>query len=209
MAKRTTDQARASTELARSAAEQLTKSDQQLQVTRDALNATVLPLLVDVPPTPDQIAEFVEFGSPVDTTFRMIASQVFKTEQPHHLFSIPLRNIGVGIAVLTRVWTEPAMPVEIDFTNRTVEPTDRVRVNLTAPESIDEDPAAMEHWNGSFLLAVEYSDALGAQTLVTRALVGTHATSGTQVRGFSISRDGLDEPFISSGHHDQTWRGAG
>jgi hypothetical protein len=178
--------------------EQLKRSDQQLQLAADALSTTVLPLLADVPPSSDAGVDEGVWPPPDRSNYSIRGDQLYLGTGPYHC-SVPFRNVGAGVAVITEAWTEPDLHAEIDVPARIVRPGERFRVNLSVPTHAIAMSPVLKAWQGSFKVVVAYNDARGGQPLETRALIGTYATSVAAVRGISVTRAGEAEPFIISG----------
>jgi hypothetical protein len=202
MAKKTRDEATATLTLADHAKAQLQRTDRQLELTTEALNATVLPLLVDVPPSENPGDDVVVFAAPGRRGYPIRGDTVYRRSDPPYYCSVPLRNVGAGVAVIQVAWTEPELPGAIEIPGLIVQPGERVRINITLPDHALLDDAVRSAWDGSFFVAVMYVDARGGQMMITRAHVGTYATSGTKLRGISATRAGDEKPFLEAGRMD-------
>jgi hypothetical protein len=199
MADQTRKEATETGTLATHAQQQLDRADQQLKLTTEALDATVLPLLVDVPPTSDAERDSGAFGAPGRRPYDLSSHQVYIRFDTPHEFSAPLRNVGAGVAFIQQAWTEPELPGSLDISSRVVRTGERTRINIVLPDHAYLDDDVRNTWSSSFVIAVLYVDARGGQTMVTRAHIGTYATSGTLVRGITVTRAGEDRPFLEAG----------
>jgi hypothetical protein len=174
----------------------------QVRLSRSAFQMTIRPLLAENPPRPEAPTEWVAF----------LAPPIGGVEIPEHEFywsfdddlkrtevSVPFRNIGSGVAVVTSAAVQPVVEGAYITTSRKfVPPGEHVRVNVSAMANFPSDPLPL-HPYGSFSVIIGYSDADGGQHLLSRADIHSDERHDPYVRQIAILRKGETEPFVISG----------
>jgi hypothetical protein len=138
------------------------------------LEAQTRPLLIDVPfgRIYEQDREIVVPGSVVGATLpNPIEGTVLVGS---HWVSLPLRNVGQGLARVTgagfEVDGERFAPAELEITMRNVPPGEETRLGLSIPDPHGQHfTRAVE--NGSMEVYVEYTDLTGGQRQRTTVFV--------------------------------------
>jgi len=185
---------------AKKVAQQAGISAEQVEISRAALEAQVRPILIDVAhgSAPSGPAEFVPYESGVPDGGKHVspdAVDVDALENGHFICSVPLRNAGAGLAVITddpRL-THPAR--DADFIGRlkkqVVPPREQTRayfgpgVPLETPE------------DATLIVKVPYTDASGSNILWTEATLNKRDDVWRVIQ-VSIRLDGEDEPLAVS-----------
>jgi len=103
----------------------------QYALTRRALNLSIRPLLAEADPDTAQVGtETVEFGAPGRNVVDAPRASVY-TNADGTKISVPFRNIGGGVAVITSATTKPPASGEVAVTRKFVAVGEHVRVNIS------------------------------------------------------------------------------
>lgn len=178
-------------------AQEVVEATAQAKLSAEALALSVQPLLGEALPSQRGETTTGAFPAPGRDGYTLHLDQFYLRE--NHV-SIPFSNIGPGVAVIKRAWSEPPFS-GTEVTAHLVPAGGTMRVNLSAAE-VEEIYAQLEILGMSFTVAIEYADARGDQTYVTRALVASYATSEPAIRGLSVTRGNEEEPFVVGGRMD-------
>jgi hypothetical protein len=168
---------------------------EQAGLAREALTVSTRPLLADARPEEAHESN-IQFGAPMRPRINLPERQGFYFDPDHGgvaLCTVPFRNIGAGVAVVTSAKSEPDGSVDVIVSSKFVPSGAVVRVNLSAHAGT----SAIDPLEG-FSVIISYSGADGGQRLITQADVRWLATSGPDVRRIAIFRDGENEPFAVS-----------
>jgi hypothetical protein len=197
---------------ASAAARQADLESEQLRLTEVAFNASIQPLLVDIPNDyPQEPRERVTFASGATQSLAPHQVSVIPRSgeaEPQYLcLSVALRNVGPAAAVMVACGLfagelHPTWPG--DFNKTIVTPGEIVRISVSMPLDRPElEPLSTSVRSGSITARVAYRDVAGMQTLWTDA----HVTVGTtnndnRVRQVAVYRDLKAEPMLLSGPAD-------
>jgi hypothetical protein len=171
-------------------------------VTRREVELSTRPLLADAG-REELSGESILFGAPGRPSFNLGPGHAFffRLGDDGVLYcSVPFRNIGAGVAVVTSQEAEPAPQLgEVIVSRRFARPGEVVRVNISARADASSDERLAEALRaGEFTVIISYSDADGGQRLVTHADVKRFAVSDFAVRRIAIFREGERKPFAVS-----------
>lgn len=201
---------RAAAEASQTAAE---RAREQALLARQALELSVAPLLVDLPsslgegggPTrryifPDGHELFIEAA-------KVVCQMNPQTDSLY--ISVPFRNIGQGVALLTGLGLRPIMSYLHAFTPGVVAPgeTTRALFAIPPPSEGDEEYIRLRDQvaGGSFTVEIGYTDGLGGQYKRTQAQC-TLARPSMEVKVrqlmFHRSTNPESEPYAASGPAD-------
>jgi hypothetical protein len=109
--------------------------------------------------------------------------------------SLPFRNVGAGVAVITEAATDPPIDGSIYVTRKFVPPGEHVRVNISRGGNKGEPPVGQWWAMAPFAVLIHYTDAAGGQALISRAEFRQHATQGPWVEKISVFEKGKTSPF--------------
>ncbi len=118
--------------------------------------------------------------------------------------SLSFRNIGAGVAVIIGATAEPAVEGEIYVDRKFVPVGELVRVNVTRGGSMTSGTkVATGPWwaMSTFAVLIRYTDAAGAQAMVSRAEFKQYPTKGPYVETIRVFEKGKSEPFIVGRSH--------
>jgi hypothetical protein len=174
-------------------------------ISQAALDAQVQPVLVDVVPgsAPGGPAEFVPYELGVPDGGKHIAPDsvdVGALENGHFICSIPLRNAGAGLAVITgdpRL-DHPSRVVYIGLlTMQVVPPGEQTRAYFGPGAPLDTPEDA------TLIVKVPYTDAAGSTDAFESRILWTEAKikkrgNVWKVIQVAIRREGEAEPFVVS-----------
>jgi hypothetical protein len=130
---------------------------EQAGLARDALEVSTRPLLADA--SQEEIAGgSIQFGAPFRQIFNLKPGHGFflKVDDDDVLFcSVPFRNIGAGVAVVTTADALPSPQIgDVVVSRKFVRPGEVVRVNVTLQAvSSSEEPLAQAHRDGQFVVS--------------------------------------------------------
>jgi hypothetical protein len=181
---------------------QAAASADQLLLAQQAFEASVLPILAEEPgsiavgPNPIRYPHS-DYGK----QFGNAEVEVVDLADGTHV-SIPLRNVGPGIAVITSAGLSPPGSVHAAFTRNIVPSGESVRFLFTVPRAnADARPILESIDSGTLSVTVGYHDATGRQDLIGRADLHVGGR-GWFIRQISVRRRADEEPFIMSGPSD-------
>jgi hypothetical protein len=166
------------------------------------LEGTVRPVLIDVPiegPARDIVISFDSLGLAESANViyeGAIAWRIATTRQGSHLFSVPVRNVGQGAAV---VWKpEPSLKDANDpaaILGRAsvgVIPVGEIgRMNFVVPSAVHTA------W-----VEIAYTDITGQQPTRTRLFLRREPDHSWEFLGIALYRDHDEEPIVAWG---ETW----
>jgi hypothetical protein len=152
-----------------------------LQIAQEALEASIRPTLVDVPPTGPTSPERIQYegwGTDVDRA----AAHIEQTSD--YLYcSVPLRNVGAGLALVEGVtlrWAANDVPWRGNSSLLAVPVGDQTRVLFSVPARRPEFSRAVEAVQeaGSFTIEASYTDASGRPQPPVRLLFVRNEAGG-------------------------------
>jgi hypothetical protein len=173
----------------------------QVTLTRLALDLNVRPFLADPPPlSPDETTtEEILFGAPGRQGFTVRRGAFFfkHLDDLGSLYvSVAFQNIGAGLAAIVGGYVEPGVLADVKVSRRFVGPGEIVRVNIAILGGLDATKRFANPWWAmeGFTVGITYQDALGRQTLTSRAVIKQYATQGPFVEAITVSQKrGLQE----------------
>jgi hypothetical protein len=117
--------------------------------------------------------------------------------------SLPFRNIGAGVAVITGATTDPGVEGDIYIDRKFVPAGEYVRVSITRGGGMPHSKVATGHWwaMSPFSVLIHYTDAAGGQALISRADFKEYATKSPYVETISVYQKGQTEPFVVGRSH--------
>ncbi len=167
----------------------------QVTLTRLALELNVRPFLADPPPSSpdDPTTEEILFGAPGRQMFTVRRGEFFyrKLDDSGSLYvSVAFQNIGAGLAGIVGGYTEPGMSADVKVSRKFVAPGDIVRVNIAILGGMAGTERFASPWwaMGGFTVGLSYQDALGRQSLTSRAVIRQYATQGPFVEAITVSQ---------------------
>lgn len=119
---------------------------------------------------------------------RLYPHTVFVQDQGGFHVSVPFRNTGAGVAVITGATTDRDPQGDVQWTHSIVPVGGEVRVNVSG--QIVSEAAKAWATIGQIVVGIHYTDADGGQPLETRAYVATYATSGVLLEKIAVFRLG-------------------
>ncbi len=206
VAEDTRDAANATRDAAQATAREAAVSAQEVEVARKALESSIRPIVVDVP-REETFAGIVrtvgtvtfENGPTVDLHSQ--SEVVIKEDDLYLYISIPLRNVGPGVAMITGLGLvfdggKSGWSGAVSLT--VVPPGEVTRFRFSVPKSRLELQSGIERLKqGHGDLEARYSDVNGEQTTITRA----NLFDG-RVRQVFFQRPGEEKEFAGSGPSD-------
>ena len=181
--------------------QQVAAAHRQLEIARDTLAAQQRPLLIDVA-WGTMEPRHIQFGSIVDRDpgSKVLSSPV-KTEVSEAsdpvLISVPLRNVGTGIAMIGGLGLSPPGPVSGEISQPNVPPGEMTKLSFSVPADLELAEAIR---NGAFTVEVRYTDLAGQSDTVTTAHVRRRGGPFPWfVSQLHHRRPDEDEPFSASG----------
>jgi hypothetical protein len=218
MAVATQQSVEASNELARAAREQVQLGERQADLSREALDGTIQPILVDVPRDNESIEEYVEFaGSDEKTLIRTRYAVIVEDRGAVVRVSVPFRNIGRGVAFvgggtivggklrLAGAETERAMWCAERTTKAVLPPGELTRISASVPTDRPELQELVERIRmGGFDVEVVYRNVYGGNETKTRAIIYRDSTKRGEhrVRQIFLHKDHEPDFFAASGPSD-------
>jgi hypothetical protein len=221
MASATRDSVRTSYEIARAAHKQVEAAQEQVRATneqaalaRATLEASIQPILADVPSgvfleiEEISLAEDVnqEERGPLFTMQLTDRGDLIVADRDRFVFcSIPFRNTGSGTAMIRGIGIRfgEAEWSGARASRMVVPPGELTRVSIFVPKDRSEISQHIPNLvKGYFDMSVMYTNINGTQPVVTRALVWRYPDKGYRVRQIFLSRWGESEPFAASGPAD-------
>jgi len=170
----------------------------QVRLNRRSLDLSIRPLLAETDPVVEgPNVEDVQFGPPGRTSLRVRLGELALNEDGTNI-SLPFRNIGAGVAVITGATTDPEVEGSVVVARKFVPVGEHVRVNVSVqrPESTLPVPQTGHWWAMKpFAILIQYTDAEGRQPLVSRAEFRQAATQGPWVAKISVFKKGKKRPF--------------
>ncbi len=168
-----------------------------------AQELAIRPLLADPRPAdPGAPTDFVQFGAPGRARIAIRPGSFYwKQEESSFQLSISVENVGAGVAVIQGATMQPPAAGDIRVSRKLVPVGTLVRVSA----SILLGPPESEQFRGQWwamdgvYVAIEYSDADGGQTLISRAEIRQYATQGPYIERIAIFHKGDVEPIVE-GH---------
>lgn len=169
----------------------------QLRRGRIATELSIRPLLSDVRVTAGADQQAITFGAPGRISVRLYPHTVYVHSESGFHASVPFRNTGAGVAVITGASTDRDPQGDVQWTHSIVPVGREVRVNVSG----QADSEAARAWAsvGQFVVGIRYTDANGGQPLETKAYIATYATSGVLLEKIAVFRKLASKPFIESG----------
>jgi hypothetical protein len=168
--------------------------------TREALRATIRPILVDVPLDAPGTAR-VTYADASEHLVGTGSVHVLATED-YVFCSLPLRNVGPGVAVIRGLGLrEP--PCSGNVSRMVVPRGEATRFSFSVPRDRPELQEGIESMlGGRFILEARYTDADGGQDTITRAFVLRLKDDRYRVRQVALLHPGDEQPFAMSGPAD-------
>jgi hypothetical protein len=173
--------------------EQAAAAERQADVGRQAVQGTIRPVLIDVPLEPSgEATEFVRYENVRE---RVPLGAIDVRDYPGSLgISVPLRNAGSGIALLTGLSLRCGdLPTWGGHFVRAVVPpgeSTRVAFSLAKTEPRTADHIASINAGNGFTVDVAYSDIVGDQATITQL----HITRGPGGPPWFVSQIFLLDP---------------
>jgi hypothetical protein len=205
MAMATRKVAKTTLETAQATSASALAAEYQTRLARDALEAGVRPILTDVPAgTPSPFPE-VSFDNGPKETAGDASMVVVPGEMDAFAYcSIPLRNVGPGVAFVTSLGLRFG---EVGWSGKASSTVVAARESTRFTFSIPKDRPELEQGladlrAGRIVLEVRYTDVRGAQDTITRAVAVRRPGESFRVRQVFLFRAGEQEPFVSSGPAD-------
>ncbi len=182
---------------------QAAASSGQLALAQEAFEASVIPILAEVPESSPEPAEEARYpGSGYRQTFLPAQVEVSDWNGSQHI-SIALRNVGNGIAVITSLGLTSGGFAEGAFTRKIVPVGEIVRFAFATPfDHPDAGPVLTSLKAGTITIVVGYDDATGRQHLIEHADLHQNDLGLWRIRQLSVYRRGEPEPFLRSGPSD-------
>jgi hypothetical protein len=171
----------------------------QGQLAHQSLARSIRPLLADaIEMGTEPAVEYVQFGAPGRDGVRVPPGSLYFDNAGGKLqVSVPFRNIGAGVAVITGATTTRVEGGSVVVTRKFVPVGELVRVNVSLVVGESDDPLATQWWAmEGFNVSVDYSDAEGAQPLTSRAEIRQYATHGPFIERIAVFRKGETQPFV-------------
>jgi len=192
-----------STQMAESARRQVDAAQEQALLTRSALEASIQPLLVDVPPNMFVTRERIRFDeAKAEFDVEDRSELVLRDEPSFVLCSIPFRNVGTGVALVRGLGLRFGQG-ESGWSGRAsravISPSEITRLIFAVPK---DRPELTEHLpsliQGQCVVEIAYTNADGTHPLITRAVTLRDAFGQPRVRQIFLLRPGEPEPFAGS-----------
>jgi hypothetical protein len=167
----------------------------QVRITGRGFSLSIRPLLADPSPAEGELPdEMILFGAPGRDSVKVKVGALWFRPDGRQV-SLPFRNIGQGVAVITAATTEPPTTGSIYVTRKFVPPGESVRVNISraSPPEI-----GLGQWwaMNPFAILVHYTDAAGGQPQVSRADFRQAATQSPWIEKISVFERGKSEPYV-------------
>jgi hypothetical protein len=177
----------------------------QVRLSRRALDLSIRPLLAEPGPLDETTGEeLITFGTPGRMVVKAGRGSLYSDKDGMRV-SLPFRNIGAGVAVITDATTDPPVEGDIYVTRKFVPVGEHVRVNVTRAGSMtSRSKVSVGDWwaMSPFSILIHYTDAAGAQALISRADFRQYATKGPYVEIISVFEKGKPEPFAVGRSHE-------
>jgi hypothetical protein len=185
---------------------------QEVEVSRQAMQASYRPRLVDVPygRFVRETQSLLPGSGPIshDDAELRVDSPPPEDRPSNMTIRVPVRNVGTGLALIHEVrlrWHEPGSNVAPDETvylglaaPTVLPPSEFTRVSFTfGPEEAQR--VASIHDAAAFAVEVRYRDTSGEVSEMTRLDLATRAQQRWRVRQVHLYEDGADAPYASSG----------
>lgn len=175
-------------------------SEASVDFSRQALEASLRPMLADVP-SGAVVSQIVAFDDGSTETVTDSGQVIVSEKEDAILCSFPLRNVGSGVGLIVglglrfgdRGWSGKASVAVIP-------PREGTRLAFTIPRDRPElRPGIEQLLGGQFTAEVRYTDANGAQPLITRISILRGEDARFRVRQVFLVKPGVAEPFAASG----------
>ncbi len=161
--------------------------------TREALRATIRPVLVDVPMDAPGSAR-VTHADGLELLVETDSVHVLAKEK-YVFCSLPLRNVGPGVAVISGLGLrEPSWSG--NASRMIVPPGEATRFSFSVPRDRPELSEGIGSMlGGRFILEARYADAEGGQDTITRAFVVRGEDGSYRVRQVALLHPGNEQPI--------------
>jgi len=170
----------------------------QGHLTRTSLDLSIRPLLADPRPDLGAPPDVVLFGAPGRQSFNVAVGVLWMNGDGSQI-SLPFRNVGAGVAVITSATTEPDVTGEVNVSRKFVPVGEHVRVNVSRMSAKGDAARVGPGWAyPGFALLIHYTDVSGGQPLISRAEFRQYATQGPFVETISIFKAHEPKPFVVS-----------
>jgi hypothetical protein len=182
-------------------------AQEQALLTRSALEASIQPLLVDIPPRMHVSSERIRFDEAKAEFDVEDRSELVLREEPSHvLCSVPFRNVGAGVALVRGVGLRFGQG-EIGWSGKVastvISPDELTRLNFAVPKDRPEFSEYLSSLiQGHCVVEIAYTNSEGTHPLITRAVTFQDGLGRTRVRQIFLMRPGESEPFAASGPAD-------
>ena len=172
-------------------------------VARRAQELAIRPLLADPRPVDSGAsADLVQFGAPGRAAISIPPGSFYwKQAESSFQLSVAFENVGAGVAVIQGATMQPPVVGDIRVSRKLVPVGTLVRVSASVLLGLPETKQFRGQWwamDGVYV-AIEYSDADGGQTLISRAEIRQYATQGPYIERIAIFHKGEAEPIVE-GH---------
>src|SRR5258708_236501 len=159
---------------------------------RRSVDLSIRPLLAEAVPTSHLHTDVIQFRPPGRESVMSPPATLYLKDDGTTI-SVPFRNIGAGVAVITSATTDPPDgTASVQVSRKFVPVGEAVRVNVSRlPGSNTGEGWAMK----GFAVAIHYVDSAGRQAMTSRADIREYATHRPFVESISIFRKGKSKPF--------------
>lgn len=185
------------------AQEQVAIAREQTRIAQMTLGAQIRPVLIDAPLDLDTEETVVYPGRSEPITLPAGGVHVFGDDD-RVMISLPVRNAGVGLAMVRGVSLlvgEPIPSLTTEIRPANVAPGERSRINFSALRGEDAFPSMLQAVrSGNFSVELGYSDLAGGQSTLSRFDVYSPPAAHTnwEVRQVHFREPGTLEPFAGS-----------